>query len=165
VVSSTPRPHFTLGKNPVPILQESVWAPGPVRTGGKSRPHRDSIPDRPARSQSLYRLSYRARTHTHTHTHTYIFIYTYMQRTPTCFGKPYDHLQGKYERFIHIFYVLLTVHPCIIFFKQSQIGAQYFLVYLFQLLYIFRATMCKLPVRKADNLTTILCRCHEIWEP
>jgi len=20
-------------------------------------------------------------------------------------------------------------------------------------------------VRKADNLTTILCRCHEIWEP
>ena len=28
--------------------------------GGKSRPHRDSNPDRPARSQSLYRLSYRA---------------------------------------------------------------------------------------------------------
>jgi len=21
------------------------------------------------------------------------------------------------------------------------------------------------PVRKADNFTTILCRCHEIWEP
>jgi len=21
------------------------------------------------------------------------------------------------------------------------------------------------PVHKADNLTTILCRCHEIWEP
>ena len=34
--------------------------PGPVWTGRKSRPHRDSIPDRPARSQSLYRLSYRA---------------------------------------------------------------------------------------------------------
>ena len=48
-------------KDPVPILQEAVWAPGPVWTGGKSRPHRDSIPDRPARSQSLYRLSYRAR--------------------------------------------------------------------------------------------------------
>jgi len=28
--------------------------------GGKSRPHRDSIPDCPARSQSLYRLSYPA---------------------------------------------------------------------------------------------------------
>ena len=30
--------------------------------GGKSRPHRDSIPDRPAHSQSLYRLSYGAHT-------------------------------------------------------------------------------------------------------
>jgi len=50
VVSSTPRPHFTPAKDPVPILQEAGWAPGPVRTGGNSRPHRDSIPDRPARS-------------------------------------------------------------------------------------------------------------------
>ena len=58
VVSSTPRPHFTPGKDKVPILQEAGWAPRPVWTGGKSRPHRDSIPDRPARSQSLYRLSY-----------------------------------------------------------------------------------------------------------
>ena len=60
VVSRTPRPHFTPGKDPVPILQENGWAPGPVWMGGKSRPHRDSIPDRPARSQSLYRLSYPA---------------------------------------------------------------------------------------------------------
>ena len=30
VVSSTPRPHFTPGKVPVPILQEAGWAPGPV---------------------------------------------------------------------------------------------------------------------------------------
>ena len=50
VVSSTPRPHFTPGKDQVPILQEAGWATGPVWTGGKSRPHRDSIPDRPARS-------------------------------------------------------------------------------------------------------------------
>jgi len=61
VVSSTLRPHFTPGKDPVLILQEAGWAPGPVWTGGKSRPHRDSIPDRPALSQSLYRLS--CRTH------------------------------------------------------------------------------------------------------
>ena len=60
VVSSTPRPHFTSGKGPVPILQEAGWTPGPVWTGEKSRPHRDSIPDSPARSQSLYRLSYPA---------------------------------------------------------------------------------------------------------
>jgi len=38
------------GKDPVPILQEDGWAPGPVLTSGKSRPHRDSIPDRPVRS-------------------------------------------------------------------------------------------------------------------
>ena len=63
VVSSTPRPHFTAGKDLVPIVQEAGLAPGPVWTGGKSRPHRDSIPDRPARSQSLYRLRYRAHTY------------------------------------------------------------------------------------------------------
>ena len=57
VVSSTPRPHFTPGEEPVPILQEAGWAPGPVWTCGKSRPHRDSIPDPPSRSQSLYRLN------------------------------------------------------------------------------------------------------------
>ena len=60
VVSSTPWPDFTPGKDPVPILQEAGWAPRPVWTGGRSRPHRDSIPDRPVRSQSLYRLSYPA---------------------------------------------------------------------------------------------------------
>jgi len=65
VVSSTPHPLFTPGKEAVPILQEAGWAPGPVWTGGKSRPNRDSIPDHPARSQSLYRLSYRAAAFVH----------------------------------------------------------------------------------------------------
>jgi len=50
VVGSTPRPHFIPGKDPVLILQEAGWAPGPVWTGGKSRLHRDSIPDRPVRN-------------------------------------------------------------------------------------------------------------------
>jgi hypothetical protein len=50
VVSSTTRPHFTPGERHGTILQEAGWAPGPVWTGGTSRPHRDSIPDRPARS-------------------------------------------------------------------------------------------------------------------
>jgi len=50
VVSSTPRPHFNPGKEPVPFLQEAGWAPGPDWKGGKSRPQRDSIPNRPARS-------------------------------------------------------------------------------------------------------------------
>ena len=62
MVSSTPRSHFTPGKDPVSIVQEAGWAPGLVWTGEISRPHRDSIPDHPARSQSLYRLSYPAHT-------------------------------------------------------------------------------------------------------
>jgi len=50
VVSSTPRLHFTPGNDPVPILQEAGWAPGSVGKGGKSRRHRDSIPDLSFRS-------------------------------------------------------------------------------------------------------------------
>jgi len=52
---SVARPRRTL-----PILQEAGWAPGPVWTAGNSRTYRDSIADRPARSQSQYRLSYPA---------------------------------------------------------------------------------------------------------
>ena len=74
VISGTPRPHFTPGKDPVPILHEVGWAPGPVWTGGKSRPHRDSIPGRPARSQSLYRLSYPAHIRTRTMWFTHSLI-------------------------------------------------------------------------------------------
>ena len=80
VLSSTPRPLFTPGKDPVPIVQQAEWAPGPVWTGGKSRPHRDSIPDRPARSQSLYRLSYPAVIRLYiyiVYIYIYIYIYTY----------------------------------------------------------------------------------------
>jgi len=69
MVSSTPRPNFNPGKDPAPFLQGTGWAPGPVWTCGNSCPHWDSIPDRPARSQSLYRLSYRA------HISIYIYIY------------------------------------------------------------------------------------------
>ena len=45
MVSSTPWPHFTPGKDLVLILQEAGWALGPVWTGGKSHLHRDSILD------------------------------------------------------------------------------------------------------------------------
>ena len=49
----------TPGKEPVPIVQEAGWAPGPVWTGAEN-PSLTGIrsPDCPARSQSLYRLSY-----------------------------------------------------------------------------------------------------------
>jgi hypothetical protein len=58
VVSTTPRPLYPRGK---PGTHRTVGWVG-LRAGldvcEKSRPHRDSYPDRPARSQSLYRLSY-----------------------------------------------------------------------------------------------------------
>ena len=58
-VSVTPRLLFTPGKDPVPIVQEAGWAPGPA--GAENLPPTGirSL-DRPARSQSLYRLSYLA---------------------------------------------------------------------------------------------------------
>jgi len=36
VVSSAPRPHFTPGKDPIPIVQEAGWAPGPLWTGAEN---------------------------------------------------------------------------------------------------------------------------------
>jgi hypothetical protein len=58
---SAARPgRFTPGEDPVPIVQEAGWTPGPDWTGGKSRPTGIRSPDRPARSQSPYRLSYPA---------------------------------------------------------------------------------------------------------
>jgi len=50
VVSSTLRPQFTTGKDPVSVVQGVWWAPGPVWTGRKSRPHLDPMPNHPARS-------------------------------------------------------------------------------------------------------------------
>ena len=80
MVSSTPRPHFTPGKDPVPILQEAGWD----WTDGKSRPHRDSIPDCPACSQSLYRLSYPA--HSYQLNAQCLFITYIYCISRTCFG-------------------------------------------------------------------------------
>jgi hypothetical protein len=58
-VSITPRPLSIPRNDPVPIVQYPVWAPGPKWTGAEnfaSTGFRST--GRPARSQSLYRLSY-----------------------------------------------------------------------------------------------------------
>jgi hypothetical protein len=57
-----PRPgRFTPEKDPVSIVQEAGWAPGPVWTCAKNLALIGiRSPDRPARSQSLYRLNYPA---------------------------------------------------------------------------------------------------------
>ena len=61
--SVTPRPLFTSGKDAVPIVQEVGWAPGSVWKGvGNLVPTGIRSPDRPTRSQSLYRLRCPAHT-------------------------------------------------------------------------------------------------------
>ena len=60
-VSVTPQPFFNPPprKDPVSIVQEVGWAPGPVWIGAENlAPTRIRSPDRPAHSQSLYQLSY-----------------------------------------------------------------------------------------------------------
>ena len=57
---STPRPgRFTPRKDPIPIVQEAGWAPGPVWMGAENLATTGiRSPDGPACSMSLYRLSY-----------------------------------------------------------------------------------------------------------
>ena len=60
-VSVTPLRLFTSGKDPLPIVQEAGWAPGPVWTGAENlAPTGVRSLDRPTRSQSLYPLRYPA---------------------------------------------------------------------------------------------------------
>jgi hypothetical protein len=55
----TPRPHLTPGKDPVPIVEEAGWAPGPVWIGAENlAPTGIRSPSLPALSESLYPLSY-----------------------------------------------------------------------------------------------------------
>ena len=59
VVNATPRSLYPRERDPVPIVQEAGWAPGPVWTGAEElAPTGIRSPDREARSESLYRLSY-----------------------------------------------------------------------------------------------------------
>ena len=59
VVNATPRPLYPPGKNPVPIVQEAGWTSGPVWTDAEDLATTGiRSPDRPAHSESLYRLSY-----------------------------------------------------------------------------------------------------------
>ena len=54
-VSVTPQPLFTPGKDPVRIVQEAGWAPGPVWTGAENLvPTGIRSPDCPARIQYEY---------------------------------------------------------------------------------------------------------------
>ena len=58
-VGVTPLPLYP-EKDPVPIVKEAGWSPGPVRIGTENlAPTGIRSPDRPARRQSVFLLSYR----------------------------------------------------------------------------------------------------------
>ena len=61
VVSTTPRPIYPQERDPVTIVQEDGWTPGPVWTGAENLvPQRGFDPRTvQARSESLHRLNYR----------------------------------------------------------------------------------------------------------
>ena len=57
VVKATPRPLYPRGRDPVPVIQEDGWTTEPVWTGAENlATTRFRLPDRAARSESLYRL-------------------------------------------------------------------------------------------------------------
>ena len=65
MVNATPRPFFPLERDPVHNVQEAGWALVPVWTGAENlAPNAIRATDRQARSESLYRLSYRGQTFT-----------------------------------------------------------------------------------------------------
>jgi len=60
VVKDTPQPLYSSERDLAPIVQEAGWAPGPLWTDAEHlAPTGIRTPYRPARSASLYRLSYR----------------------------------------------------------------------------------------------------------
>ena len=69
---SASRPgRFYPGNDPVSIAQEAGWATGPSWTCAENLvPTGIRTPDRPARSQSLYRLSYPAHENRHNQSKT-----------------------------------------------------------------------------------------------
>ena len=101
VVSSTPRPYFTPGKDPVPIVQEAGWAPGSVWTAENfAPPGFDPRTVQPV-AQSLYRLSYPTHTGWDTYVrvirtnkiHTFSLMFQVITVSSTCFEQPSVHPQ------------------------------------------------------------------------
>ena len=81
VVSITPRPLFTPGKDPVFIVQEVGCATGPVWTGAENlAPTGIRSPVCPACSQSLYQLSYTAHSFNIEHGETSLIAHYYYEQ-------------------------------------------------------------------------------------
>jgi len=57
-----PRPFYPRERDPVPLVQEAGWAPGPIMMGVENPTlSGQRYPTSLARSESLYRLSYPGR--------------------------------------------------------------------------------------------------------
>jgi hypothetical protein len=79
VASPTPWPLYPRQKEAVPTVQEAGWAPGPVWTcSGNLAPTGIRSPDRPARSESLYRLSYPGPRKVTVHFYLFIYLLIYL---------------------------------------------------------------------------------------
>jgi hypothetical protein len=96
LVSSTPRPYFTPGKDPVLIAQDG-WASGPVWMGGKSRPTGIRSSDRLACSQSLYRLNYPAHSPWKPYTNSQIRVYNKL-----LYNRFYQNTSGSLSGYITV---------------------------------------------------------------
>jgi hypothetical protein len=71
------------GKQPVPIVQGHGWVPWPVWTGTENlAPSGIRSSDRPARSQSLYRLRYPAHPILQTYYQTYFLLWSWINNHP-----------------------------------------------------------------------------------
>ena len=60
MVKANPQPLYPQERDTVAIVEEAKWAPGPVWAGAENiTPTSIRSPDRPAHSESLYRLRHR----------------------------------------------------------------------------------------------------------
>jgi hypothetical protein len=84
VVNATPRLLYPRERDPVPIIQEAGWVPGPVLIGAENlAPIGIRSPDCPARSESLYRLSYRGPRNTNVPS-TILYLSLMKTKTVVC---------------------------------------------------------------------------------
>jgi len=140
-----PRPHFTSGKVTVPILREAGLAPGPIWTGGKSRPNWNSIPDRPARNQSLYRLSYLAH-----HDHVVPRLKKEQRYTSTKLLGLRGMLQSELYTYLYLFLPLgdgrrplLSLYNCVSEFFNFQYCDSFFTKICTNITLLTKTTICE----------------------
>ena len=110
---------FYPGKDPVPIVPEAVWAPGPVWTSEENLvPTGIRSPDRPAHSQSLYRLSYRAHNNNYNNNNYFKcvnnYVYDYfnyrLPKLPWLLLLPlYQCLSGRCDIFCTVVAMVTTI--------------------------------------------------------